>query len=130
MKKNHVCFIFWLCLRNWRRQCCDIQCFGQAFLGPMPDGTKGAVRSHCSSQILNSGQYRSVRQCKSLQYLLLLFFKTKTELHAFYEKGITYLFQSFSQRQPEAGKNGNIILLSLLRDKRGKTAKGTLLENR
>lgn len=48
----------------------------------------------------------------------------------FYEKGITYLSQSSSQRQLEAQQNGNIVLLSLLRDKRGKTAQGTLLENR
>lgn len=34
----------------------------------------------------------------------IIVFEDETELHAFYEKGITYLSQSFSRRQLEDGK--------------------------
>lgn len=113
----------WLCLQNWRRQCCNSHCFGLAFLGPMPDGTKGAVRSHCSTHILNSGQYLSVSSVKACSTYYYCFWRQNRVACLLWKRD--NLPPSVMFTKTAGGRqNGNIVLLSFLRDKRGKNCPG------
>lgn len=76
-----VLFCLWIVVVELERK--GNQSFGQAFPRPTPAGTKGPVKSHCSSQISNSGQ--SVRPVKTC---IIIVYDVETEQHAFYERGI------------------------------------------
>ncbi len=78
-----VLFCSWIVVVELERK--GSQSFGQAFPWPTPAGTKEPVKSHCSSQISNSGQCRSVRPVKTG---IIIVCEVETEKHAFYERGI------------------------------------------